>query len=76
MEHGQTDPLSARLVLLTGAAGQLATALAETFSAADARSHGDLDVTRPLDLGYRPALDLHTAAWTNDDLSESDPHGA
>ena len=65
-----------RRILLTGAAGQLGTALAEVFPDADARSHGDLDVTRPLDVGYRPGLVLHAAAWTNVDLAEADPHGA
>jgi dTDP-4-dehydrorhamnose reductase len=76
VEHGQPDPVAARRVLLTGAAGQLGTALAETFPGIDARAHADLDVTRPLDLGYRPALVLHAAAWTNVDLAETDPHGA
>lgn len=77
MEHGQPDPLrQGQRVLLTGAAGQLGTALAEVFPDADARSHAELDVTRPLDVGYRPALVLHAAAWTNVDLAETDPHGA
>ena len=76
MEHGRPDPLGARRVLITGAGGQLGAALAEGFLDADARSHRELDVTRPVDVGYRPDLVLHAAAWTNVDLAETDPHGA
>ena len=77
MEHGQPDPLAPRRrILLTGAGGQLGAALAEAFPEADARMHADLDVTRPIELPYRPDLVLHAAAWTNVDLAETDPHGA
>ena len=65
-----------RRVLLTGAGGQLGAALAEAFPHADARTHAELDVTRPVELDYRPDLVVHAAAWTNVDLAETDPHGA
>jgi dTDP-4-dehydrorhamnose reductase len=60
-------------VLITGAGGQLGTALAEAFPGADARSREELDVTRPISLPYRPDLVLHAAAWTNVDGAEADP---
>jgi dTDP-4-dehydrorhamnose reductase len=63
-----TDPLRAgRGFLITGPRGQLGTALAEVFPAADRTWY---DVTRPLHV--RPDLVLHTAAWTDVDAAESE----
>ena len=76
MEHGLPDPLGAGRILLTGAGGQLGAALREVFPEADARSRGDLDVTRPLELGYEPSLALHAAAGTDVDGAESDEAAA
>jgi dTDP-4-dehydrorhamnose reductase len=74
--HEGSDPLRARFprVLITGAGGQLGTALAETFPWADALGHGELDVTRDTPRDYD--LVLHAAAWTDVDGAESDPAGA
>jgi dTDP-4-dehydrorhamnose reductase len=74
VEH--TDPDSVRAgrsrVLITGADGQLGTALAETFPDADARGRKSFDViTATLD--YSPALVLHAAAWTDVDGAEERP---
>ncbi len=76
MEHGQPDSLGTGRVLLTGAGGQLGTALHEAFPEADARSRAELDVVTPLALGYRPDLVLHAAAWTDVDGAEADEAGA
>jgi dTDP-4-dehydrorhamnose reductase len=77
VEHRLSDPLGAgRGVLITGAGGQLGTALCEVFPEADARSHAELDVTAPLELDYRPSLVLHAAAWTDVDGAESDEAAA
>ena len=71
-----TDSLRSRYprVLITGAGGQLGAALAEELPWADARTHGELDVTRDVPEGYD--LVLHAAAWTDVDGAESDPAGA
>jgi dTDP-4-dehydrorhamnose reductase len=78
MEHPDADPLrpGPRRILITGAGGQLGVALAEAFPGADARTHAELDVTRPLDVSPRPDLVLHTAAWTDVDGAETDEEGA
>ena len=76
MEHGLADPLGAGRVLVTGAGGQLGAALHEVFPEADARVRGELDVTQPIELGYRPSLVLHAAAWTDVDGAESDEAAA
>ena len=77
MEHSIADPLGARRrVLITGAGGQLGRALADVFPEGDARARDDLDVTRPLELGYQPDVVLHAAAWTDVDGAEADPDGA
>jgi dTDP-4-dehydrorhamnose reductase len=61
-------------VLITGAGGQLGTALREVFPEADARTREQLDVTKPLNL--EADLVLHAAAWTDVDGAEADPAGA
>ena len=76
MEHAEPDPVRARRVLITGAGGQLGVALAEAFPGADARMHGELDVTTTLRLEPAPELVLHAAAWTNVDGAEADEEGA
>jgi dTDP-4-dehydrorhamnose reductase len=63
-------------VLITGAAGQLGTALREAFPDADARTRSQLDVTHPLDQVTNRSLVLHAAAWTDVDGAEADPAGA
>lgn len=82
MEHGHPDPLGEgriRRVLITGANGQLGTALAEVF-AGDEISGVDLDswdVSLPAPV-WLPEVDLvlHAAAWTNVDAAEDDPQSA
>jgi dTDP-4-dehydrorhamnose reductase len=59
-------------VLITGAGGQLGTALCEQFPDADARARDALDITKP-SLGYAPDLVLHAAAWTDVDGAEQHP---
>jgi len=61
-------------VLITGAGGQLGSALREIFPEADARTREQLDVTKSLDL--EADLVLHAAAWTDVDGAEGDPAGA
>jgi dTDP-4-dehydrorhamnose reductase len=77
LEHDIADPLGQGpgRILITGAGGQLGTALAEVFPEAHARPHAELDVTAPA-LDYRPGLVLHAAAWTDVDGAEADPDGA
>jgi len=75
LEHAIADPVGAgRGFLITGAGGQLGAALREAFPRADARSHADLDVTRPL--AVEADLVLHAAAWTDVDGAEAEPAGA
>jgi dTDP-4-dehydrorhamnose reductase len=62
-------------VLITGAGGQLGTALREVFPDADARSRAELDISAP-ELDYRPGLVLHAAAWTDVDRAEERPNEA
>jgi dTDP-4-dehydrorhamnose reductase len=62
-------------VLITGAGGQLGTALREAFPEADARTRPELDVAAPL-LAYLPDLVLHAAAWTDVDGAEEHPDEA
>ena len=61
-------------MLITGAGGQLGSALREIFPEADARTREQLDVTKSLDL--EADLVLHAAAWTDVDGAEGDPAGA
>ena len=79
MEHEIADPVGTGpgRVLITGAGGQLGTALAEAFPDADAITRSDWDVTRPWnDLATDCYLVLHAAAWTDVDGAEADPDGA
>jgi len=66
-------------VLVTGAGGQLGTALTEAFVADEvlALTHAAWDVTHPLPADL-PEVDvvLHAAAWTDVDGAEADPAGA
>ena len=62
--------------LITGAGGQLGTALAEVFPEARAMPKSEWDVAEPYPLEERPELVLHAAAWTKVDDAESDPAGA
>ena len=78
MEHEIADPVGTGpgRVLITGAGGQLGTALAEAFPDADALTRDDWDVTRPSDSLTDCYLVLHAAAWTDVDGAEADPEGA
>ncbi len=82
MEHPDTHSLvtrQRRSVLITGAGGQLGTALGDAFATDDviALSRADWDVRFPAPPGLAvPDLVLHTAAWTNVDGAEDDPQGA
>ena len=62
--------------LITGAGGQLGTALAETFPEARPVGRSEWDVAEPYPLDERPELVFHAAAWTKVDDAESDPDGA
>jgi dTDP-4-dehydrorhamnose reductase len=62
-------------VVITGAGGQLGTALAEAFADVDpiALAREDWDVREPYPRNLpRPDLILHAAAWTNVDGAEED----
>ena len=65
--------------LITGAGGQLGTALAESYPEAVGLPRASWDVALPLPPELRPAdleLVLHAAAWTNVDGAEDDPQQA
>jgi dTDP-4-dehydrorhamnose reductase len=81
VEHDDPDPLPERRrrVLITGAGGQLGSALTAAFS----RDHviplgrDRWDVTRALPPGLeQPDLVLHAAAWTDVDGAEQQPDTA
>jgi dTDP-4-dehydrorhamnose reductase len=83
VEHRQPDPLrarpdAARRVLITGAGGQLGTALRQAFAGDDVVALGreGWDVTQPPP--PLPPLDLvlHAAAWTDVDGAEAAPREA
>jgi dTDP-4-dehydrorhamnose reductase len=78
LEHPIADPVAAgrRGILITGAGGQLGTALAEVFPEARAVTRAEWDVAEPYSLDGRPELVLHAAAWTKVDDAESDPAAA
>jgi dTDP-4-dehydrorhamnose reductase len=67
-----------RRILITGAGGQLGSALAEEFAPEEvlALSRSDWDVSLPPPPGLDPELVLHTAAWTDVDGAEADPQEA
>ena len=73
LEHPIADPVGPgrKRIVITGAGGQLGSALAEAFPEADARDRASFDIEDPPELGYRPDVILHTAAWTNVDGAES-----
>ncbi len=81
MEHAEPDPLGARprRLLLTGAGGQLGTALRAAFGEDEvvALTRADWDVALPPPAGL-PQLDLvlHAAGWTDVDGAEADPQTA
>jgi dTDP-4-dehydrorhamnose reductase len=77
LEHVIADPLGTRHVVVTGAGGQLGTALVEAFPGARGLTRSDWDVSLPPppDLG-EVDLALHAAAWTNVDGAEDDPQSA
>jgi dTDP-4-dehydrorhamnose reductase len=78
LEHPIADPVGAGRggILITGAGGQLGTALAEVFPEARALTRADWDVVEPYPFDDRPELVLHAAAWTKVDDAESDPSAA
>jgi dTDP-4-dehydrorhamnose reductase len=79
VEHDEPDPLRARFprVLVTGAGGQLGTALAESFPWAEGYSHAEWDITTGEDESVGPLeLVLHAAAWTDVDGAEADEKAA
>jgi dTDP-4-dehydrorhamnose reductase len=63
-------------VLITGAGGQLGSALQEVFPEARALTRTNWDVTRPFEQVTQCYLVLHAAAWTDVDGAEADPAGA
>jgi dTDP-4-dehydrorhamnose reductase len=67
-----------RGILITGAGGQLGTALAHEFPEAQALGRAQWDVTFPWPWpgSELPDLVLHAAAWTDVDGAEGDPQGA
>jgi dTDP-4-dehydrorhamnose reductase len=77
VEHRIADLVgTGREYLITGAGGQLGTALREAFPEADARTRAELDVTRPIEQVTDCYLILHAAAWTDVDGAEAEPQAA
>jgi dTDP-4-dehydrorhamnose reductase len=78
LEHPIADPVGAGRsgILITGAGGQLGTALAEVFPEARALTRADWDVVDAYPFDDRPELVLHAAAWTQVDDAEVDPAAA
>jgi dTDP-4-dehydrorhamnose reductase len=80
LEHAIADPVGTRQqrFLITGAGGQLGSALQEELAGEDvvALTHADWDVTLPPPPLAVPGAVLHTAAWTDVDEAEEDPQGA
>jgi dTDP-4-dehydrorhamnose reductase len=77
LEHEIADPVGTRRVVVTGAGGQLGTALLEAFPDAIGLTRDEWDVAFPPPpvLG---AVDLvlHTAAWADVDGAEAEPQDA
>jgi len=75
VEHDNPDPVSARRVLITGAAGQLGAALAEAFAGDDvsALRRAEWDVTLPAPPGPQADPGPHGAAWTRARQSGTPP---
>ena len=61
LEHPIADPVGPgrKRIVITGAGGQLGSALAEAFPEADARDRASFDIEDPPELGYRPDVILH-----------------
>jgi dTDP-4-dehydrorhamnose reductase len=76
VEHVIADPLGTRRILVTGASGQLGSALLEAFPAARGLTHEQWDVALPRPDVCELDLVLHAAAWTDVDGAEADPQGA
>ena len=79
MEHTIADSFGTgrdRSIVVTGAGGQLGTALADAFPSARALTRADWDVTHPAPAGLEADLVLHAAAWTNVDAAEDEPAAA
>jgi dTDP-4-dehydrorhamnose reductase len=80
LEHPGSHPVGARRrVLITGAGGQLGSALADAFADEHvvALDRAAWDVREPAPPGLeRPDLVLHAAAWTRVDDAEGDAEGA
>ncbi|HET8894523.1 MAG TPA: dTDP-4-dehydrorhamnose reductase [Gaiellaceae bacterium] len=77
LEHDIARPVGTRRILVTGAGGQLGTALLAEFPEARGLTHADWDVTEPPPAGLEPVdLVLHAAGWTNVDGAEADPQSA
>lgn len=66
------------MYLITGAGGQLGTALAEELAAEEvlALTRADWDVSLPAPAGLAPDVVLHAAAWTDVDGAEEEPQAA
>jgi dTDP-4-dehydrorhamnose reductase len=76
LEYVIADPLGTRRVLVTGAGGQLGTALLEAFPEAIGITHAHWDVAFPPPPLGEVDLVLHAAAWTDVDGAEDDPQHA
>jgi dTDP-4-dehydrorhamnose reductase len=70
-------------VLITGAGGQLGLDLLDAYAGYDVTglTHGELDISDDTAVttavvGLRPDLVINTAAWTDVDRCEADPHRA
>jgi dTDP-4-dehydrorhamnose reductase len=76
LEHVIADPLGTRRVLVTGAGGQLGTALLEAFPGSLGLTREQWEVSLPPPPLEPVGLVLHAAAWTDVDGAEADPQGA